>query len=92
MSCDRCGRRARYAFAARGSRALRCVRHAVLLPRVRNRAFRVALVVGTTLFAINQLDVVVGGSLSALVGSKIALTFLVPYSVSTYSALEVSRI
>ena len=68
------------------------MRHALLYPRVRDRALRVALVVGTILFAINQLDVVLRGELSALVVGKIALTYLVPYSVSTYSALEVNRV
>jgi hypothetical protein len=59
---------------------------------VRDRAARVALVVGAVLFAINQLDVVVSGQLTALVAGKIALTFAVPYSVSTYSALQVNRL
>jgi hypothetical protein len=59
---------------------------------VRDRAIRVALVVGIALFAINQLDVIVSGGLTPLVAAKIALTFLVPYSVSTYSALQVSRV
>lgn len=59
---------------------------------MRDRALRVAAVVGTILFVINQLDVVVSGTLTALVAGKIALTYLVPYSVSTYSALEVNRL
>ena len=59
---------------------------------MRDRALRVALVVGAVLFVINQLDVVLSGGLSALVAAKIALTFLVPYSVSTYSALQVNRV
>jgi hypothetical protein len=59
---------------------------------VRDRALRVAAVVGLTLFLINQADVVLSGGLTALVALKIALTFLVPYSVSTYSALQVSRL
>ena len=59
---------------------------------MRDRALRVAAVVGTILFVINQLDVVASGTLTALVAGKIALTYLVPYSVSTYSALEVNRL
>ena len=59
---------------------------------MRDRALRVAAVVGTILFVINQLDVVVSGTLTALVAGKIALTYAVPYSVSTYSALEVNRL
>jgi hypothetical protein len=53
---------------------------------------RVALVVGVVLFAINQLDVVLRGGTTPLVLAKIALTFFVPYAVSTYSALEVNRL
>lgn len=59
---------------------------------MRDRALRVALVVGLILFAINQLDVVVRGEVTPLVTAKIALTFLVPYGVSTYSALQVNRL
>jgi hypothetical protein len=36
--------------------------------------------------------VVVSGGLTGVVAAKIALTFMVPYSVSTYSALQVSRL
>jgi len=35
---------------------------------------------------------VLSGQLTALVAAKIALTYAVPYSVSTYSALEVNRL
>jgi hypothetical protein len=58
---------------------------------VLDRAVRVALVVGTILFAINHLDVVLRGEITLVVAAKVALTYLVPYCVSTYSALEVSR-
>lgn len=58
---------------------------------MRDRAIRVALVVGVILFAINQLDVVLRGQVTPLVLAKIVLTFAVPYTVSTYSALEVNR-
>lgn len=53
---------------------------------------RVALVVGVVLFAINQLDVVLSGGLTPVVIGKIGLTFAVPYSVSTYSALQINRL
>lgn len=58
---------------------------------MRDRALGVALVVGTILFAINQLDAVLRGELTLVIAAKIALTYLVPYCVSTYSALEASR-
>jgi len=59
---------------------------------VRDRALRVALIVGVVLFAINQLDIVLRGDVTPTVVAKIVLTFLVPYSVSTYSSLQASRL
>jgi hypothetical protein len=56
------------------------------------RALQVAAVVGTILFAINQLNVVLTGGVTPFVVLKIALTYLVPFLVSTYSALEINRI
>ena len=64
----------------------------MLYPRVRDRALRVALIVGVLLFVINQLDVVIRGDVTPLVVAKILLTFAVPYGVSTYSALQVNRL
>ena len=58
---------------------------------MRDRALGVALVVGTILFAINQLDVVLAGELTFVLIAKVALTYLVPYCVSTYSALQATR-
>ena len=93
MRCGVCDRPAAYAFASvAGGRDPRCLRHAIVYPRVRDRALRVALVVGVVLFAINQLDVVLRGEISPVVLAKIVLTFAVPFSVSTYSALQVNRI
>ncbi len=92
-TCAVCGRRARYAFATPGGQTdARCVRHAILYPAVFRRALRVALIVGTILFLINQADVVLSGHLTLGVALKIALTYLVPYSVSTYSALQINRL
>jgi hypothetical protein len=47
----------------------------------------VALVVGTVLFAINQLDVVVGGRATGRVWLKTALTYVVPFLVANYGLL-----
>lgn len=92
LPCERCGRAATYRFATPAGDHARCPRHAVVYPAVFRRAVRVALVVGTLLFAINQLDVVLRGDLAPLVAFKIALTYLVPFSVSTYSALQINRL
>ena len=92
MPCDVCGRPARYGFDRAGGRDLRCIRHALFYRAVRDRALRVAAVVGVILFSINQLDVVLRGGLDAVVGLKIALTFIVPFGVSTFSALQINRL
>lgn len=68
------------------------MRHGIFAPSVRDRALRVALIVGVVLFAINQLDVVVRGEVTPTVVAKILLTFLVPYTVSSYSSLQASRV
>ena len=91
--CDRCLRSAQFRFARAGAPpALRCWRHAVFYGPVFRRALQVAAVVGTILFVINQLNVVLGGGVTPFVGLKIALTYLVPFLVSTYSALEINRL
>lgn len=56
-----------------------------------NKTVRIALVVGTVLFAINQLDVVLRGRATPLVWFKIALTYLVPFCVSNVGILIASR-
>lgn len=47
----------------------------------------VALVVGTVLFVINQLDTVVTGRATAATWAKVALTYLVPLCVANYGLL-----
>ena len=49
------------------------------------RAAKVALIVGTTLTLINQGDFMLAGMAPNLI--KMALTFLVPYCVSTHGAV-----
>jgi hypothetical protein len=51
----------------------------------------IALVVGTILFAINQLDVVLRGKATAVVWLKIGLTYVVPFCVSNLGILIASR-
>ena len=51
------------------------------------RTVRIALIVGTLLFAINQLDVVVRGQATAWVWFKTGLTFIVPFCVSNLGIL-----
>jgi hypothetical protein len=51
------------------------------------RTIRIALLVGTILFAINQLDVVLRGDATAFVWFKIGLTYVVPFCVSNLGIL-----
>ncbi len=59
------------------------------LPVVCGRAAIVAVIVGTLLNLINQGDALfAGGDLNLL---KVALTYLVPFAVSTHGALMAHR-
>ncbi len=50
------------------------------------RAAKVAAIVGPILTVINQYDVLLSLDLSLRLVAKIGLTFLVPYSVSSFSS------
>ena len=60
-------------------------------PHLRKTA-TIALVVGTVLFCINQLDVVLRGDATAVVWIKSAITYLVPFGVSNAGVLVASRV
>jgi hypothetical protein len=62
----------------------------VSYPHLR-RTVTIALIVGTVLFAINQLDVVVRGDATTIVWAKVAITYLVPFAVSNAGILIASR-
>ena len=51
----------------------------------------VTLVVGTILFGINQLDVVLRGDATAMVWVKSAVTYIVPFCVSNAGVLVGTR-
>ena len=55
------------------------------------KTVRIAAVVGTLLFCINQLDVVLGGTATTAVWTKVALTYLVPFGVSNFGILVATR-
>ena len=55
------------------------------------RTVGVALVVGTVLFAINQLDVVLRHRATTATYLKSGLTYLVPFCVSNYGILVATR-
>ena len=51
------------------------------------KTMRVALIVGTIIFAINQLDVVLRHKATLVTYLKCAVTYLVPFCVSNYGIL-----
>jgi hypothetical protein len=55
------------------------------------RTVRIALVVGTVLTLINQLDVIVRGEATALTGVKVVLNFCVPFIVSNLGVLAAKK-
>ncbi len=57
------------------------------LPRVVRRAFITALVVGIVLALINHGQAILTGTVSVDAALRMALTFLVPYLVSTTSSV-----
>ncbi|MFN2505766.1 MAG: nitrate/nitrite transporter NrtS [Acidimicrobiales bacterium] len=59
----------------------------VLYPPHLRSTLSVAVVVGTVLFCINQLDVVLRGDATAVVWFKSALTYVVPFFVSNVGVL-----
>jgi hypothetical protein len=59
-------------------------------PHLRSTA-AIALVVGTVLFCINQLDVVLRGHATTVVWIKSGVTYLVPFCVSNAGVLVASR-
>lgn len=55
------------------------------------RSAKIALVVGFLLMGINHGDTILQGEMSGMSWLKCALTFLVPYCVSTVTAVMAAR-
>ena len=63
----------------------------VLLPAHLKRSAATALIVGTILFAINQLNVVIDGQATAVTWIKTGVTYLVPFAVANVGILIATR-
>jgi hypothetical protein len=59
----------------------------ILYPPHLKRTLVTTFIVGTILFAINQLDVVLAGHATTVVWIKIGATYLVPFCVSNIGLL-----
>lgn len=55
------------------------------------KTIRISLIVGTILFLINQLDIVLKGEATAFVWFKVILTYVVPLVVSNLGVLVATR-
>lgn len=62
-----------------------------LEPRHLRATTRIALIVGTVLFAINHLDVVLAGDASTSTWVKAGVTYLVPFVVSNLGVLTATH-
>ncbi len=89
--CPHGNRRAVYSFD-RTSEKLLCVQCAILYPSVFRRSLAISVIVGSLLILINQGDVLLRGSITSLVILKMCLTYMVPFCVSTISALSANRV
>ena len=63
----------------------------VTFPRHLRSTLTIAFIVGTVLFMVNQLDVVIKGSATAVTWIKIAVTYVVPFVVSNLGILTATR-
>jgi hypothetical protein len=63
----------------------------VLYPPHLRKTVLIAAVVGSILFCINQLDIVLRGDATAVVWVKSAVTYLVPFCVSNAGVLVATR-
>ncbi len=79
------------ATALRGG-DVRCARHVLTHPSVWKRALLTALIVGTILTAINQGNLIVRHGFTNEIAIKMALTYCVPFCVSTSGALGAALI
>lgn len=61
------------------SKLTRCLAQATV-----SMALRVSLVIGTVLNLINHFDILLGAPLTTTTGVQMALTYVVPYCVSTH--------
>lgn len=59
-----------------------------MLPSIRKRCLKTALIVGTLLMLINYFDRMFSGQMIATDFFKIALTYCVPYAVCTFASVS----
>ena len=63
----------------------------IAFPRHLRATLTITFIVGTVLFAINQLDTVLNGDATAATWIKGAVTYLVPFTVSNLGVLTAAH-
>jgi hypothetical protein len=63
----------------------------ITFPRHLRSTLTIALAVGSLLFAVNQLDVVLNGDATTVTWIKVAVTYAVPFAVSNLGILTATR-
>lgn len=95
-TCDTgCGRHTdevAYHFPTPGGDVTKCGRCALVHPPLVRSGLKTAVAVGTILTVINHGVALIRGRIGVGLVAEVALTYLVPYAVSTYAALGVSRV
>jgi len=84
--------RPRVRFRLGGAGAPVCLWHAASHPAMLRVSVPTAAVVGTVLTLINQGSLLFDGQHPSDLGWKVPLTYSVPFMVSTWGALRVSRV
>ena len=64
-----------------------CIRCVLRNRTIMIRSLKIALVVGTILFVLNQGDILLGGEFPSALKWKIPLTYVTPFVVSLWGAL-----
>jgi hypothetical protein len=92
--CNACGTAhggASFVFQTGEGTLVTCWRCALRHRPMLRRSFKIALVVGTVLLAINQGDVLLSAQWPRALVWKAPLTYVVPFVVATWGALVNSR-
>jgi hypothetical protein len=93
--CDACGTAragAAFVFQTGDGTLVTCWRCALRHRPMLRRSFKIALVVGSILLAINQGDVLLSAQWPRALAWKVPLTYVVPFVVATWGALVNSRV
>jgi hypothetical protein len=88
--CGACGRSITAGYQLRGG-DIRCWRHALSHPAIWRRSVLTAAIVGTILTTINQGNQILEHGFTPEILTKMALTYCVPFCVSTSGALGAAR-